>query len=196
MTAAGDCRGKSGLHEVTVPGNARPGQPEGKRHRKETARSSDRARVKRWGKSPPRTWQQGRHGKPHREQCQIGASCGAGRGPWSGIPSARRFQPERPGLAARARRQRRAERNGHPTPDHGPGRTESGLQAIRACTTPREAGGNFYCPRHGRHVVFAAGQATGGRMVNKTGMFRNAARNAAAAAQTEAVEADDFVLHK
>jgi len=29
-------------------------------------------RVKRWGKSPPRPWQQGRHGKPHREQCQIG----------------------------------------------------------------------------------------------------------------------------
>ena len=28
--------------------------------------------VKRWGKSPPRFWQQRRHGKPHREQCQIG----------------------------------------------------------------------------------------------------------------------------
>ena len=37
--------------------------------------------VKRWGKSPPRTWQQGRHGKPHPEQCQIGAS----RGGWSRI---------------------------------------------------------------------------------------------------------------
>ncbi len=33
------------------------------------------ARVKRWGKSPPRRWQQGRHGKPHREQCQIGTAC-------------------------------------------------------------------------------------------------------------------------
>ena len=32
--------------------------------------------VKRWGKSPPRTWQQGRHGKPHPEQCRIGASRG------------------------------------------------------------------------------------------------------------------------
>lgn len=31
-----------------------------------------RVRVKRWGKSPPRRWQQGRHGKPHWEQCQIG----------------------------------------------------------------------------------------------------------------------------
>jgi len=29
-------RGKSGLHKATVPGNARPGQPEGKRHRKQT----------------------------------------------------------------------------------------------------------------------------------------------------------------
>ncbi len=29
-------------------------------------------RVKGWGKSPPRTWRQGRHGKPHREQDRIG----------------------------------------------------------------------------------------------------------------------------
>ena len=29
-------------------------------------------RVKRWGKSPPQPWQQGWHGKPHREQCRIG----------------------------------------------------------------------------------------------------------------------------
>ncbi|CDX26958.1 hypothetical protein MPL3356_60638 [Mesorhizobium plurifarium] len=30
------------------------------------------ARVKGWGKSPPRDWQQERHGKPHREQNRIG----------------------------------------------------------------------------------------------------------------------------
>lgn len=30
-------RGKSGLHKAMVPGNARPGKPEGKRHREETA---------------------------------------------------------------------------------------------------------------------------------------------------------------
>ncbi len=30
-------RGKSGLHKATVPGNARAGQPDGKRHREETA---------------------------------------------------------------------------------------------------------------------------------------------------------------
>lgn len=32
--------------------------------------------VKRWGKSPPRTGQPGRHGKPHPEQCRIGAPRG------------------------------------------------------------------------------------------------------------------------
>lgn len=31
-----------------------------------------RARLKRWGKSPPRTGRPGRHGKPHREQRRIG----------------------------------------------------------------------------------------------------------------------------
>ncbi len=30
-------RGKSGLHEATVPGNARAGKPDGKRHREQTA---------------------------------------------------------------------------------------------------------------------------------------------------------------
>ena len=38
--------------------------------------ASGLVRVKRWGKSPPRPWQQGRHGKPHREQCQIGSPRG------------------------------------------------------------------------------------------------------------------------
>lgn len=75
-------RGKSGLHEARVPGNARRGQPQGKRHREQTApvprpyRGEAGVRVKRWGKSPPRTGQPGRHGKPHPEQCRIGASRG------------------------------------------------------------------------------------------------------------------------
>ena len=34
--------------------------------------------VKRWGKSPPRTGQPGRYGKPHPEQCRIGALRGFG----------------------------------------------------------------------------------------------------------------------
>ena len=64
-----------------MPGNARPGQPEGKRHREQTAHSLNSwVRVKRWGKSPPRGWQQPRHGKPHREQCQIGIARGLGPG--------------------------------------------------------------------------------------------------------------------
>ncbi len=40
MAAAPDRgRGKSGLQKATVPGNARAGQPDGKRHRKQTAHS-------------------------------------------------------------------------------------------------------------------------------------------------------------
>src|SRR5687768_7450184 len=31
----------------------------------------EEARVKRWGKSPPRSWQHERHGKPRSEQGQI-----------------------------------------------------------------------------------------------------------------------------
>ena len=39
------------------------------------ARVSDlRVTVKGCGKSAPRAWQQGRHGKPHREQDRIGAA--------------------------------------------------------------------------------------------------------------------------
>lgn len=87
MAAGGNARGKSGLPLARVPGNARRGQPQGKRHREETAPLFEKVRlrlggvmVKRWGKSPPRTWRQGRHGKPHPEQCQIGASRGGRSG--------------------------------------------------------------------------------------------------------------------
>src|SRR5690606_10148789 len=70
------CRGgKSGLHGNTVPGNARRGRPQGKCHRKQTACAFARqVRVKGWGKSPPRSQQWERHGKPHREQDRIGAT--------------------------------------------------------------------------------------------------------------------------
>ena len=50
-----------------------------------------RVMVKRWGKSPPRTWQQGRYGKPHPEQCRIGASRGL---VWQQIPPQGCFSPE------------------------------------------------------------------------------------------------------
>ncbi len=39
MAAGLRVRGKSGLHKATVPGNARAGQPDGERHRKQTARA-------------------------------------------------------------------------------------------------------------------------------------------------------------
>jgi hypothetical protein len=98
-------RGKSGLPEATVPGNARAGQPDGQRHREQTAPGAPGVRVKRWGKSPPRDGQPDRHGKPHREQCRIGAPRGRVR---------RAASTQGPGLAARSRRRRRDQRNGHP----------------------------------------------------------------------------------
>ncbi len=62
-------------------------------------------RVKGCGKSAPRSWQQERHGKPHREQDRIGA--------------ARRVKPpvsfpdEPPGLVARGAWRQAPEMNGH-----------------------------------------------------------------------------------
>ena len=60
-----------------MPANGRRGRPQGKCHRKQTAAASAAARVKGWGKSPPRDWRQERQGKPHREQNRIGAVRGA-----------------------------------------------------------------------------------------------------------------------
>ena len=73
-----------------VPGNARRGRPQGKRHREQTAAGVLAVRVKRWGKSPPRGWQQARHGKPHQEQRRIGIARPEGQG----------ASPEQSGLAA------------------------------------------------------------------------------------------------
>ena len=72
-------RGKSGLQGDMAAGNARPGQPEGKRHRDQTAPAASAAgvRVKRWGKSPPRRRRRRRHGKPRQEQGQIGIARGS-----------------------------------------------------------------------------------------------------------------------
>ncbi len=52
-------------------------------------------KVKRWGKSPPLWWQHQWHGKPRREQNQIGTARAQARG---------RFSPSRSGLVARAHR--------------------------------------------------------------------------------------------
>lgn len=104
--AAGDGRGKSGLHGKTVPANGRRGRPQGKCHRKQTARARprSRARVKRCGKSAPRPWQQGRQGKPHREQDRIGAAGGVGDHGREAFPA------RRPGWSREARSDARPRR--------------------------------------------------------------------------------------
>lgn len=76
-------------------------------------------RVKRWGKSPPRTRQRGRHGKPHREQDRIGAA--------RARKSSSLFRTSRPGWL------REASGNGRPRRMAAtwgqPRHTEPGLQA-------------------------------------------------------------------
>lgn len=138
MTAGGDPRGKSGLHEARVPGNARRGQPQGKRHREESAPVPGSSwhetgvMVKRWGKSPPRTGQPERYGKPHPEQCRIGALSGKVRIHIpQGLPetSAGMLQPLGPGWQL----DRPGNRCGRGMViQRGNPWTESGLQAIRA----------------------------------------------------------------
>ena len=59
-----------------------------------------RVRVKGCGKSAPRSWQQERHGKPHREQDRIGAA----RRPQN---RQSRFQASRPGWSQEAPGDRR-----------------------------------------------------------------------------------------
>jgi hypothetical protein len=155
-------RGKSGLPLARVPGNARRGQPQGKRHREETSAPRTKVRlrisavkVKRWGKSPPRTWQQGRHGKPHPEQCQIGAS----RGGWSWRKPGYRPQgcqrPRGPGWQL----DRRGNTVGRGMVIHGrkPG-TESGLQALRArifCENSGDSHGKVSASIRGAVIEFS-----------------------------------------
>ena len=71
-------------------------------------------RVKGWGKSPPRSWQQNWHGKPRPEQDQVGGTYGPSYARAPGV-SREAFSNERPrGMVARPRK----------------GRTEPGLQAF------------------------------------------------------------------
>ena len=74
-------RGKSGLHETRVAGNARPVAVLGWRPRESATESKPpmaclqvQARVKGCGKSAPGLRQRGPHGKPHPEQGRIGAA--------------------------------------------------------------------------------------------------------------------------
>ena len=118
--------GKSGLHGNTVPANCRRGRPQGKCHRKQTARTGTpsgkplRARVKRCGKSAPRFWQQRRQGKPHREQDRIGAAGGC----------ASRTQGYFRPVARVGRVRRAAMRVPEEWSSRAPARTEPGLQTV------------------------------------------------------------------
>ena len=69
------------------------------------------ARVKGWGKSPPRDRQRERHGKPRREQDRIGATRGA---------TFRPFPAQSSGWVASGVRQRPPQMNGrHVSPPQG-----------------------------------------------------------------------------
>ena len=108
-----------------MPANGRRGRPQGKCHRKQTARARTtrasemipRARAKRCGKSAPRPWQQGRQGKPHREQDRIGAAVRPGLSP-------RRSQ----GRSRPAARVGRARRIARCVPDEWPSHPARGGQ--------------------------------------------------------------------
>ena len=118
-----------GSTETRVPGNARRVKAQGQCNRERPPkpgvagfpRETRPARVKRWGKSPPRTRQRGRHGKPHPEQDQIGAAR-PGESPGTSVSG------PPPGSVARDRQQWRSERNGRRRP--ATGATEPGLQAV------------------------------------------------------------------
>ena len=74
------------------------------------ARLAALVRVKRCGKSAPRPWQQGWHGKPHREQGRIGVAGGSpARDSTAGT-----FPVPLPGLAARGMPRGMSQRNGRP----------------------------------------------------------------------------------
>ena len=113
-----------------MPGNARRGRPQGQCHREETAGSGERsrrpARVKRGGKSAPRPRRRGRHGKPHREQGQIGAARG-----WPAMATQASFPSRRPGRPREAPGNRRP--RGMAIPASGQDRTRlTGRLAFRS----------------------------------------------------------------
>ncbi len=100
MAAGGNVRGKSGLQKArcrVTPGGGNPRDSATENRQLWShlwcAFVTAKVMVKRWGKSPPRERQRKRHGKPHREQCQIGTARRKAGG----------LEPEQSGLAARDR---------------------------------------------------------------------------------------------
>ena len=129
--ACREVRGKSGLHETRVAGNARPvGLFEGRLRESATesippmACSQAQARVKGCGKSAPGLRQRGPHGKPHPEQGRIGAARPRKR--------AGAFRIDRPGWLLELRSNPWPRRMAAPARQvckHTAGGTEPGLQA-------------------------------------------------------------------
>lgn len=124
-------RGKSGLHETRVAGNARPAGFFGDRPRESATESKPpmaclqaQARVKGCGKSAPGLRQRGPHGKPHPEQGRIGAARPRKR--------AGAFRIDRPGWLLELRsnpKPRRMAAAARPVPRDTACGTEPGLQA-------------------------------------------------------------------
>ncbi len=131
-------RGKSGLHQARVAGNARRAKGAILRSRESATeskppmagdffgRSTAQARVKGCGKSAPGCWQQRPHGKPHPEQDQIGVSRRSQNRQGC-------FAPRDPGWLLERARQRAAKMNGcrcrYGLLRDTVGGTEPGLQA-------------------------------------------------------------------
>jgi len=133
------------------------------------------ARVKRWGKSPPRCRQRRRHGKPRREQGQIGTT---GRKPGTA------FGPSS-GWTARGRGRPRSQMNGHPRNATRCG-TEPGLQAVRSSSCQqsgkREAGWDeippgHSCPLEHGEVVLSTHACTEGVAVQTTAIKHTVGQN-------------------
>lgn len=82
-----------------MPANGRASRGDGKCNRKQTATAQAGVRVKRRGKSSPRSWRHGRHGKPHPVQDPIGQPQD---GPSDGVLPQGRRQGCRVGRSRRA----------------------------------------------------------------------------------------------
>jgi len=94
-------------------------------------RSGLRVRVKGCGKSAPRRRRRRRHGKPHREQDQVGATAPRSRG-------AGRFPGRSSGSVARGVWQQASQRNGHPAVPLAGAADRTRLTG-RLIRTPRDA---------------------------------------------------------
>ena len=130
---------------------ATPGKVPQKSYRRRRLSGAVQVRVKWCGKSAPRDWRQERHGKPHREQDQIGVAGRAG----DKLVAPGTFPGPPPGLVARGGQQWPSQMNGR----RGGAtlQTEPGLQAgwcfVRAAHTSSRAVSMPFCGHVSRQYV-------------------------------------------